>query len=99
MDLILPRKRPHRLLWQEIRKKIFSRDGEKCTRCQILLSLGDCHIDHVISGKLGNNRKENLRTLCRRCHVLRLDHRHRGMLSKALRDGIIPPKWRDLVWE
>ena len=37
--------------------------------------------------------------LCRRCHVLRADKRHRGMIANALRDGIIPPNWRELVWE
>jgi hypothetical protein len=31
--------------------------------------------------------------------VLRADLRHRGMIAKALKDGIIPPKWRELVWE
>ena len=41
----------------------------------------------------------NLRTLCRRCHALRADGRHRGLIYKALRDGRIPPDWRDLVWE
>jgi len=41
----------------------------------------------------------SLRTLCRRCHVLRKDMRHRGMIASALRDGIIPPDWRGLVWE
>jgi hypothetical protein len=48
---------------------------------------------------LANNKFSNLRTLCRRCHVLRADMRHRGMVAAALRDGIIPWNWRELVWE
>jgi 5-methylcytosine-specific restriction endonuclease McrA len=57
------------------------------------------HIDHIISGKGGSNADSNLRVLCRRCHVLRADRRHRGMIAPALRAGIIPPNWRELVWE
>ncbi len=41
----------------------------------------------------------NLRTLCRRCHVLRKDFGHRGMIGKALKDGIIGPGWRNETWE
>lgn len=95
----MPRKRPHPTLWKEIRKRVFFRDHEKCVRWKILLTLATCHIDHIISGKLGNNRIENLRTLCRPCHVLRIDNRHRGMIGKALEDGIISPDYRNFMWE
>ncbi|NJO07766.1 MAG: HNH endonuclease [Chloroflexaceae bacterium] len=61
--------------------------------------LAQAHIDHIISGKLGSNADSNLRVLCRRCHVLRANKRHRGMIAAALRDGIIPPDWRTLVWD
>jgi len=57
------------------------------------------HLDHVVSGKRGTNKLSNLRCLCRRCHVLRACHRHQGMIAKALEDGLIPPDWRELVWE
>lgn len=83
--------------------RIFERDGWKCTRCGIsvvakprLANSANC--DHIRAGLLGTNHDTNLRTLCRRCHVLRLDHRHRGMIAKALEDGIIPPNWRELTW-
>lgn len=59
----------------------------------------ECHIDHIVSGKLGTNALSNLRTLCRRCHVLRACHRHQGMIAKALADGIIDWRWREQVWE
>jgi len=62
------------------------------------VALNECHCDHIRSGKLASNEMANLRTLCRRCHVLRADNRHRGMIAAALRDGIIPPDWRGLVW-
>jgi 5-methylcytosine-specific restriction endonuclease McrA len=70
-----------------------------CVRCKKPLKLTECHIDHIRSGKLAGNELSNLRTLCRRCHVLRADMRHRGMVASALRDGIIPFNWRELVWE
>jgi hypothetical protein len=63
------------------------------------VSLKACHIDHIQSGMLGNNHIDNLRTLCRYHHVLRADFRHRGMITKALEDGIIPPNWRELIWD
>lgn len=84
---------------ENTRVKVFERDEGKCIRCQITLTIGIAHIDHVISGKRGSNHLQNLRTLCRRCHVLRRDQRHRGMILKALKEGLIPPNWRDLVWE
>jgi hypothetical protein len=57
------------------------------------------HIDHIASGQLGSNADSNLRTLCPRCHCLRADHRHRGLIAWALERGLIPPNWRELAWE
>lgn len=80
---------------------MLERDGYKCTRptCGVPLTERTAHVDHKKSGKLSNNSLSNLRTLCRRCHVLRADKRHRGMIAAALRDGIIGPDWREQVWE
>ncbi|WP_242836698.1 HNH endonuclease [Clostridium sp. BNL1100] len=78
---------------------VWQRDLYKCVHCCVAVSFNDCNIDHIISGKLGTNRLDNLRTLCKRCHILRLDYRHRGMIAKGLKDGIIPPNWRELVWD
>ena len=85
--------------WQRTRERVWLRDGRSCVRCKAQVSLEKCHVDHVQSGKLGTNHMRNLRTLCRRCHVLRADRRHRGMIAGVLRDGIIPPNWRELVWD
>lgn len=63
------------------------------------VTLYTCHIDHIQSGMKGTNHIDNLRTLCRRCHVLRAVVRHRGMIAKALKDGIIDYTWRSEVWE
>ncbi len=94
----MPRRRPPAEIWQGLRQKVWQRDGKRCVRCKAEVVLAECHIDHIQSGKLGTNSMKNLRTLCRRCHVLRADFRHRGMIASALRDGIIPPNWRDLIW-
>ena len=96
---MMPRRRQPHELWQITRKRIWIRDGGCCVRCGRELLLKECHIDHIRSGKLGTNRDKNLRTLCRACHVLRADMRHRGMIASALRDGIVPPDWRKHVWE
>lgn len=96
----MPKKRPPREVWESYHRPIaFKRDGGKCVRCSVVLTLETAHIDHIVSGKRGTNKLSNLRTLCRRCHVLRACHRHQGMIAKAIADGIIPPDWRPLVWE
>ena len=95
----MPKKRPPKEVWSKIREIIWIRDGRCCTRCHTPLFLNECHIDHIISGKYGTNKFNNLRTLCRRCHVLRYDYRHRGMIAKALEDGVIPVDWRKYTWE
>lgn len=95
----MPRHRPPREVWKQLRKIVYERDDGKCVHCGKSITLEECHIDHIKSGKNATNELSNLRTLCRTCHVLRLDKRHRGMIAKALRDGIIPPNWREFVWE
>lgn len=94
----MPRKRPPRPIWDELRKIVWSRDKGTCVHCKKEIGINEAHIDHIISGKLGTNKIKNLRTLCRRCHVLRADKRHRGMIGKALKDGIITSDWREEVW-
>jgi 5-methylcytosine-specific restriction endonuclease McrA len=97
----MPRSRPPREIWLIIRKKVWGRDGELCQypRDKHSVLLKEAHIDHIRSGKLGGNSLSNLRTLCRMHHALRADHRHRGLIWKALRDGVITPNWRELVWD
>ncbi len=95
----MPKRRLSYELWNIVREEVWERDKHKCSNCLIEVTLKDCNIDHIRSGKLGTNEMKNLRTLCKKCHVLRLDFRHRGMTSRALKGGIIPPNWRDLVWE
>jgi 5-methylcytosine-specific restriction endonuclease McrA len=95
----MPRTRPPRELWNSLRRITWRRDHKRCVRCGRELKLREAHIDHIRSGRLATNGLQNLRTLCRRCHVLRADPRHRGMIAGALRDEIIPPNWRELIWE
>ena len=95
----MPKKRQPREIWAETRVKVLERDGYLCTHCSEAVAVETAHIDHIQSGKRGTNQLANLRTLCRRCHVLRADRRHRGMIARALADGIIPADWRSLVWD
>ena len=95
----MPRKRHPNEIWRFVRKTVWERDQHKCTHCKCDVSLDNCNIDHIVSGKLGTNHINNLRTLCKKCHVLRLDYRHRGMIANALKKGIIPPNWREILWE
>src|SRR5262249_46997795 len=78
----MPRKRPPREVWiANIRPPIWKRDGGRCVGCKVSVALDKAHIDHIQSGKRGTNEFKNLRTLCRRCHVLRADLRHAGMIA------------------
>ncbi|MGP1906796.1 HNH endonuclease [Metabacillus sp. JX24] len=95
----MPKKRQPKEVWTVTRKRIWLRDKKCCVRCKVNVEINTCHIDHIKSGKLGSNEDSNLRTLCRKCHVLRADLKHRGMVAKALADGIIPSNWRHFVWE
>ncbi len=95
----MPRRRQPHEIWVITRREVWERDGGKCVRCGLPVRLNECHIDHIKSGKLAGNEKANLRTLCRRDHVLRADCRHRGMIAAALRDGVIGPDWRKDVWD
>jgi len=94
----VPKRRPPREVWQALRRIAWERDGRQCVRCHDPLSLEACHTDHIRSGKRGTNALSNLRTLCRKCHVLREDGRHRGMIASALKDGIIDANWREQLW-
>ncbi len=95
----MPRKRPPKEEWDVKRRSVWERDGKQCVRCHKPVKIDGFHCDHIQSGKFGCNEEWNLRTLCRRCHVLRACHRHQGMIARAIADGIIPPDWRGLVWE
>ncbi len=82
---------------------MWQRDGGCCRGPYCVgrppLPLNRCHIDHIRSGKLVDNSLANLRVLCPGCHALRLDKRHRGLIGRALRDGLIPPDWRRFTWD
>lgn len=100
----MPKSRPPKEVWNVTRKQVWIRDKGKCQgpyckdKLEWSITLTECHIDHIKSGKLADNSINNLRVLCRRCHVLRVDFKHRGMIAKALADNIIPPNWRELTW-
>lgn len=96
----MPKSRLPKEVWREnIRPMIWYRDGQRCTRCGISVTLNKCHIDHKKSGRLGSNSLNNLRTLCLECHNLRSDLKHNGMRSNALKRGTIKPGWREESWD
>ena len=98
------RRMPHEIWRASVRRRVWERDGHQCQGPYCVgappLPLEAVHIDHITPlSKGGTNELTNLRTLCRRCHVLRASREHQGMIAQALRDGIIPADWRPLVWE
>lgn len=96
----MPKKRtPFETWYTNIRPIIWKRDGGRCVKCGMVISLEKCHIDHIISGIKGSNKLSNLRTLCPKCHVLRSDNHHRGMIKSAIRKNLITADWRKFIWE
>lgn len=99
----MPKHRPPREIWRVLRRRVWERDGGYCQGPYCAgeppLPLSECHIDHIRSGKLADNSLANLRVLCPRCHALRLDRRHRGLISRALRKGLIPADYRPYLWD
>ena len=94
----MPKQRQPNYVWNKTREAIWLRDKGTCLHCKKEVSLKECHIDHIKSGKKGDNKSRNLRTLCKICHILRKDFRHRGMTASALQKGLIPASWRKLTW-
>lgn len=97
-------RRPAQAIWQHLRQQVWARDGGRCQgpycRDASSIPLDAAHIDHITPlSRGGMNDMANLRVLCRRCHCLRADHTHQGMIAAALRNGIIPADWRALVWD
>lgn len=101
----MPKTRLSRTEWQAQREKVYQKDKGKCQgpyckdKNDWSITLNECHIDHIQSGKLASNKVSNLRVLCPYCHALRLDSRHSGLRGKAIKKGIIPPDYRELLWE
>jgi 5-methylcytosine-specific restriction endonuclease McrA len=100
------RRRQPLSIWRTTRERVWLRDLGRCqgpycqTKPPWSLPLNTAHIDHILElSRGGNNADHNLRTLCRRCHVLRASIQHQGLVQKALKDEIIPANWRELVWE
>jgi hypothetical protein len=50
----------------KVKKQIIERDGNKCLKCGIGVNLEIHHITPLCLG--GDNQKENLATLCFKCH-------------------------------
>jgi hypothetical protein len=52
--------------WNEIRKEVLKRDGNRCANCGSKVNL---HIHHIVSLKdHGSNNIDNLKTVCKNCH-------------------------------
>ena len=53
--------------WSRIRRRVFDRDGWACVKCG---RPGRLECDHIVALSAGgSNDMDNLRTLCRDCHI------------------------------
>lgn len=89
---------PPSAIWTTRRRLVWERDGHQCVRCHVSLEFRAAMIDHLDNGPRATHEQANLRTLCRRCFVLREANLKTGLTANALRDGVIEPNWREQVW-
>jgi len=61
-------------LWRARRLQCFHRDGYACTRCGSRRRLECDHVVPLTEG--GTNDLDNLRTLCRDCHIAETREQH-----------------------
>ena len=79
--------------WATIRRRIFDRDGWRCVLCR---RPGRLECDHIVGlAEGGDNSPENLRTLCRDCHI-RIGREEREARNKRQRHA---PGFNELVQE
>lgn len=95
----MPKRRPPASVWRQLRIIVYKRDKGRCQHCGRFVSLVDSDTDHIISGKRGNNRLVNLRTLCEVCHALRRDNRHGYLHWRLAKEGRLPSDWEDMLWD
>jgi 5-methylcytosine-specific restriction enzyme A len=90
---------PHATISAHVHRRVWERAGGRCTHCGAAIPRGQPYTDLATLDLAGRYRYtvDQLRLLCRRCQVLRGNKP--GMVATALRDGIIPPNWRELVWD
>lgn len=94
-------RRPESRVTQATKERLLERDGWKCVRCGMVLGKSTVRIDHIKTGYGwdGSSGDSNRRCLCRRCFALRAESRRNSEIGRCLRDGLIPPDWRPLVWD
>ena len=66
--------------WQRVRRAVFDRDGWRCTACG---AAGRLECDHIRPVAKGGDwyAMDNLRTLCRSCHIQATRAAHRRPVS------------------
>ena len=72
--------------WKAARRRVFERDGHKCRHCE---DRRDLTIDHVVPLSAGgDNRDDNLQTLCDPCNLAKgsRDHVPDGFDPRAIRE-------------
>ena len=73
--------------WERLRGQVFDRDGHRCQECGRAGRLEAHHVVELANG--GTNDMNNLKTLCRACHI----DTHRPKRSEQAR------AWEALLYE
>jgi 5-methylcytosine-specific restriction endonuclease McrA len=73
--------------WNTFRAETLERDGNKCTQCGSSRSLEVHHIVPIHAG--GTNSRENLTTLCHKCHVAIHANERKPLVEKQRRVAIL----------
>ena len=68
--------------WQQVRRKVFDRDGYRCVQCR---HSGRLECDHIVPLDQGGELYDpvNLQSLCKSCHVRKTRTENRRQLTLA----------------
>lgn len=67
--------------WRKKRVKVLDRDGHKCVQCK--RGDGPLQVHHLTYERYGNERLDDLVTLCERCHSTEHEWLKRGVRMTA----------------
>ena len=68
--------------WQDIRKFVFNRDGNKCLKCSSTDNLNAHHLYYYKGQNPLNTPVEHIVTLCNRCH--KIEHEEHDFKSNIV---------------
>ncbi len=84
-----------KIVWDELRKAVYTRADNKCEICTDILTTLHCHENWVFNDKLKTQLMQSLMAICRECHNTIHWYRSQVMAAKRSSTKIYPAILRD----